>query len=866
MRRNLIWGTLLLAIVSSATAFGQEAAKPFEVKPEFFDALKPRNLGPTTMGGRIMDLAVYEKEPRIFYVATASGGLWKTENAGVTMAPVFYREGTIALGSAAVSQSDPNLVWVGTGEGSSRNSTCWGDGVYKSTDGGKTWANMGLKDTFHVPKIVIDPRNSDTVWVAGLGQLWGYNEGRGLFKSTNGGKTWTKSLYIDEKTGIIDLAMDPKNPDTMLAAAWERIRKPYSFASGGPGSGLYKTTNAGKTWRKITKGLPEGPLGRIGLNYFRANPKIVIATVEAKNGGTYRSTDGGESWTKASNTNPRPFYFSTPRQDPIDEKRVYVIGVSFHTSDDSGKTFRAMNMNIHVDHHAMWIDPADNNHFIIGNDGGVGQTRDRGKTWEHLNFMPLGQYYAIGYDMRKPYWVYGGLQDNGSWALPTQTTRGGVAFFDAIGVGGGDGFYVQVDPNDWRWVYSESQGGAITRINQATGENRGIRPRPEAGERLRFNWNTPILISPHNSSTLYIGSNKLFKTVNRGDVWKAVSPDLTTNDPAKQSPGGGVTPEDTGAERHCTIVTIGESPMKQGLLWVGTDDGNIQVSKDDGATWTNVVANIKDLPKFAWVTRVTPSRYVEGRCYVTMDNHRENDYASYVYVTEDFGATWTKLSSSLPANECAHVIKEGMTNPDLLYLGTEQSLQISLDRGKTWHRYRSNDYPTMIHHDFAIHPRELDLMIATHGRSIWILPVSPLEEMTQKNMEKPVHLCKPTNVYLMGRVGGPVWDGDRVFFSPNTQPAGNIYYFLREKSDKVVKVTISRADGTLVTELDGSTNAGLNLVTWNARGRGRSLEAGDYRVTLKVGDQEFLTSIKVEDLGSGTVDSPPREEEEENPL
>ncbi|HRJ26499.1 MAG TPA: hypothetical protein PLO61_03180 [Fimbriimonadaceae bacterium] len=829
-----------------STAGAQTTANKLD--SSFFDVLTPRSLGPTTMGGRIMDLAVYEPAPRIFYIGVAGGGVWKTVNGGLTVESVFDNDGPPAVGAVAVSQKNPDLVWVGTGEGSSRNSTSWGDGVYKSEDGGKTWKNMGLPKSFHIPRILIDPKDNNTVWVAALGQLWGANPDRGVYKTTDGGKSWKQVLFVDEKSGIADIAMDPKNPNTILAASWERMRKPYSWASGGPGSGLYKTTDGGKSWRKITKGLPETTLGRIGLSYFQADPKIVMATIEARGGGTFRSTDGGESWTKVNNLNPRPFYFSQPHYDPVNVDRLFVLGVSFHMSLDTGKTFRTVPMDVHVDHHAMWINPKDNGHWIIGNDGGVAQTRDDGRTWQHINGMPLGQYYAIGYDMRKPYWVYGGLQDNGSWAFPTQTRRGGVAYYDAYGVGGGDGFYVQVDPNDWKWLYSESQGGAISRLNQQTGESRFIRPRPPQGERYRFNWNAPIFISPHNSATIYFGGNRLFKSVDRGDNWRSLGGDLTTYDPAKQSPGGGVTPEDTGAERHCTITTIGESPLRQGLLWVGTDDGNIQVSTDDGASWTNVVGNIPNLPKNAWVTRVTPSRFAENRCYVTIDHHRENDYNSYVFVTEDLGKTWTKLSNDLGVNECAHVIKEGTRNEDLLFLGTELSLWISLDRGKNWIRYQTNEYPNMIHHDLAVHPRELDLIIGTHSRSIWILPISPLEEMTAANRAKDMHLCKPTAMQNMGRVGVPDWDGDGLFFSANTQPMARIYYHLKTATDKPVKVQIKRADGEILGDLTGSRNAGLNQVEWSGRARGRSLAPGDYSVILTVDDKSATTMLTVEDI------------------
>ncbi|MBV6457017.1 MAG: hypothetical protein HONBIEJF_00122 [Fimbriimonadaceae bacterium] len=800
------------------------------------------------MGGRVIDLAVFEKEPRIFYIATAGGGLWKTENGGITVTPVFDREKHVSIGSAAVRQDDPNVVWVGTGEESSRNSTQWGGGVYRSEDGGKTWQMLGLEKTRHISKVILHPKDKNVAWVAALGHLWGYNPDRGVFKTTDGGKTWQKTLFIDEKTGIADMAIDPNDPNVLIAAAWEKVRRPYTFISGGPGSGVYRSTDGGKTWKKANKGLPENtPLGRIGLSFFRKNSNVVIATVEAKGGGIFKSKDKGQSWTKLSNLNPRPFYFSKPLQDPSDETRIYVVATNFHVSTDSGATFRNLPMNIHVDHHAIWVNPNDSNHLIIGNDGGVAQSRDRGLAWEHINNMPLGQFYAIAFDMRKPYWVYGGLQDNGSWAGPTQTSKGGVTYLDWYGIGGGDGFHVQVDPTDWTTAYSESQGGAISRLDQVRGDFRFIRPRPPQGERYRFNWSSPFIISPHNPRTLYFGGNKLFKTVDRGDNWKVISPDLTSNDPKKQRPGeGSVSPENTGAEAHCTIVTISESPRKAGVVWVGTDDGYVWVTQDDGNKWTDVTMNIPGLPTNTWCSRVTASKHVEGRAYATFDGHRNDDYKPYVYVTEDFGKTWTSLSAGLEEDECCYVIKEGEKNPDLLVLGTELCLCFSLDRGKTWARYRSGNFPTIAVHDVAIHPRDQDLIIGTHGRSIWTLPIAPLEALTAEALGKDAVLCPPQPVYLLGRIAGQDWMGDRTFMARNTQPGTTIFYYIKADQTGEAVVTITNALGEQVAELKGPAKAGLHGLPWTARGRGR-VKPGELKVTLKVGGQELSQPLVIED-------------------
>ncbi|MCH7945825.1 MAG: hypothetical protein IIC73_07410, partial [Armatimonadetes bacterium] len=668
---------VFLALAVSSAVFAQGPAERVSSLAQFLDVLQPRELGPSVMGGRISGIAVYEKEPRIFYVASASGGLWKTENAGITLRPVFYKEAVVALGAVAVDQNDPDLVWVGTGEQNSRNSSSWGGGVYMSKDGGETWTYKGLKETKHISKVIIHPEDSDTVYVAALGHLWGENEERGIYKTTDGGESWTKVLYENERSGIIALEMDPQNPDNMLAASWERMRWAYKWASGGPATALYRSTDGGETWTKSMDGIPESDTGRIGISYHRANPKLVVATISkavvrdgnerTTDGGVYKSTDGGKSWKKMNDLNPRPFYFSLPYYDPIDEDRIYLVATQAYVSTDGGESFNTMRMSVHVDYHAFWVNPKNSNHILVGNDGGVGQSRDQGRSWEHLNYMRLGQFYAVGVDMRKPYWVYGGLQDNGSWAGPTQTAHGGVNFSDWYGIGGGDGFYVQVDPEDWRTLYSESQGGRVSRLNQETGARQSVRPRVAQGEpRLRFNWSTPIHISPHNSRTLYVGSQYLHKSINRGDNWQTISPDLTTNDESKQSPRAGVTPEDSGAERHTTITSISESEIASGLIWVGTDDGNVQLTQDGGETWTLLNDNIPNNPEY-WVSRVEASHHDLGTAYVTYTGYRNDDFRPFVYKTTDYGETWTSITANLP-NGPVNVIREHHVNPDLLFV------------------------------------------------------------------------------------------------------------------------------------------------------------------------------------------------------
>lgn len=862
MRAFVVFLSLIPALV-----FGQNQPEPAPNSlASMLQAIPPRELGPTSMGGRITDIAVCEKEKRIFYVASASGGLFKTENGGISFRAVWDKGSTVSLGSVAIAHNNPDIVYIGTGEGNVRNSVSWGDGVYKSTDGGGTWTHLGLKDSKHISQVLVDPRNPDVAFAAAMGPIWGEGGERGVYRTQDGGKTWTRTLFVDDKTGIADLIINPKNPNELIAAAWQARRWAWNFQSGGPGSGVYRSTDNGKTWRKVTKGLPYGVLGRVGLTYFHKDPRIVLATVEKPpfdafevdgvgqevSGGVFKSTDGGESWKRISIINPRPFYFSSPVIDPIDSNRMYLLGVDVLVSDDGGKTFRGTGIDIHSDFHAWWIDPADSNHIILGNDGGLAQSRDKAKTWEFVNNLSLGQFYAVHYDYQKPYFVYGGLQDNGTWAGPTQTNRGGVGFWDFFTFVGGDGFHAQVDPEEWWIVYAESQGGALQRANIRTGESRSIVPRPGTGEaRYRFNWSSPILISSHNNKTVYFGGNKLFKSIDRGDTWQVISPDLTTNDPKKMRAGeGSVTPESTGAENHCTIITIGESPLRSNVLWVGTDDGLVQVTEDGGKTWNDVTRNIPDLPANTWCSRVTPSRYVAGRCYATFDGHRNNDYNPYVYMTGDYGKTWTKLNNGLRVNDCAYVIREGTRNPDFLMLGTEMSLYFSLDRGQTWTRYTTGTWPTVAVHDIQIHPRDLDAIIATHGRALWILPVGAFESLTREALADEVTLCKPQPVYLIGRSSQGIFNGDREWRSRNTQPGTTIFFYLANAPKEDPEVRVTTAGGqTVMLENVRTRKAGLNSVRWAPGGGFRSAQMapGEYRVVLKVDGKEYVSSVTVED-------------------
>ncbi|MCP2606563.1 hypothetical protein NLC27_03300, partial [Candidatus Aminicenantes bacterium AC-708-I09] len=828
-------------------------------------------IGPANMGGRIDDFAVIEDKPYIFYVATASGGVWKTINNGITWEPVFDEQPVSSIGAIAVAPSDPNIVWVGTGEANNRQSSSWGNGVYKSTDGGKTWKHMGLTETHHIGRIVIHPKNPNIVYVAGAGHLWGPNKERGLFKTTDGGKTWEKVLYINEDTGCIDVAIDPESPDTLYAAMYQRRRTPFGFNGGGPYSGLYKTTDGGKTWIKLTNGLPKGDTGRIGIAIYRKNPDIVYAIIENKDGGVFRSEDRGLTWKKMSSTNPRPMYYSQIRIDPNNDLRIWVLGARMYYSEDGGKTFRTdWVTRIHGDHHALWINPKNSNHMILGSDGGIHISYDGGKTWDFINNIPLGQFYEVGYDMRKPYYVYGGLQDNGTWAGPSSTKYAvGITNEDWYKVGGGDGFYAQVDPIDHNIVYIESQNGNLMRFNLKTGQRRAIRPIPKKeGEEYRFNWNSPLLISPHDSKTIYYGGNKLFISHDRGETWEETI-DLTKQIDRDKLKIMGVPLSDEnilskndGISSYGNITTISESPIRKGLIWVGTDDGNLQVSLDGGKTWENVVNRIKGVPEYTPVTRVIASRFREGRAYVTFDGHTRDDFTPYVFVTEDYGKTWKSLRSNLPDGVTINVIREHHRNPNLLFIGTEFGAYFTIDRGKKWVKFKN--LPTVPVDDIAIHPRENDLIFGTHGRSVWILDdITPLEQLTQAVLDSDFYLfdIRPTTIFSYISHKGNL--GHKFFTAPNPPFGAIINYYLKEKLKEKVKIIIFDSKGKKIRELSGPSKQGINRINWDLRYESPKVERRErrgffgvprapfvlpdtYQVKLVVGEKEMNKTVKIE--------------------
>jgi len=835
--------------------------------------LTPRNIGPANMGGRIDDFAVAESNPFIIYVATASGGVWKTTNNGVTWKPIFDDQVTSTIGNIDVAPTNPEIVWIGTGEPNNRQSSSWGNGVYKSTDGGNSWKHMGLVETQSIARVRIDHTNPNIVYIAAIGHLWGPNEERGVFKTTDGGKTWNKVLYVNENTGCIDLAIDPENNQIIYAAMYQRRRRGWGFIGSGPGSALYKTSDGGTTWKKLTNGLPEGDNGRIGIDIYRSDPNVVYAVIENKKGGTFRSDDKGETWTKMSDTNPRPMYYSKIRIDPNNDQRIWELGARMYTSYDGGKTFDTrIVQRIHGDHHAMWINPNNSNHMVLGSDGGIYFSYDRGFTWDFVNTIAIGQFYEVGFDFEKPYNVYGGLQDNGSWAGPSATRYSiGITNEDWYKVGGGDGFYTQVDPNDSKILYVESQNGSLRRMNLHTKETKSIRPTPEnPGERYRFNWNSPVLISPHNSKTIYYGGNKLFKSTDTGDNWTA-SIDLTTQQDREKLPMMGMLPDTNTLSRHDgisyygDIITISESPITKGLLWVGTDDGNVQLSRDGGANWANLIDKFSDVPKYTYVSRVVASHFKEGRAYVTFDGHRNDDFTPYVFATENFGKKWKPISTGLPVGTTVNVIREHFRNENLLFIGTERGAFFSIDRGQTWNMFKN--LPMVPVDDLAIHPRENDLIFGTHGRSVWILDdITPLEQLSEEVLKSESYLFKVKTAERFRRFSHKGNTGHKLFIGPNPQYGALITYYLNTSLGRRdnVRITILDSEGEQVRRLQGTKKRGFNRVGWNLRYAGPARQGaaqgrpggrtssgpyvvpGEYTIELSVKGKTFTTPVKVE--------------------
>lgn len=819
-----IWFVVLFfiyAFILQAAGFDYEKA---------LELFTPRNIGPAVMGGRTVDFAVVKNNSSIIYAAVGPSGLWKSTDNGIHWSPSFENESTVAVGCVSVSASHPDIVWVGSGEATSRNSVGIGDGVYKSLDAGKTWKNMGLKETRHIDRILIDPNNPDTVYVGAMGHLWGPNKDRGVFKTTDGGKTWKKILYFDEFTGVADMAMDPSNSHIIYAAAYYHLRKPYHFTSGGPNSGIYKTMDGGETWKQLKEGLPEGINGRCGLSICLTRPNVVYALVENKNGGIFRSDDKGETWRRMGDkktydkVNFRPFYYSKITVDPNNDLVVYVYSGRAWVSNDGGKTFEEIAQVLHPDHHRIWVDPDNSDHLIDGNDGGIDISWDRGKKWYSVQNQPWAEVYQLTYDMRDPYYVYAGLQDNGEWAGPSNSRQiKGILNKHWTPVGGGDGFYVQVNPKDHNELYRNYQMGNIERFDQRSGQTQPIMPKaPLDGEPYRFNWNSPILLSPHDPNIIYFGGNYLFKSVNKGHSWQKISPDLSTVDPEKQKDSGGpIGLDNTGAEVHCTIFTLAESPLNAGVIWAGTDDGNLWITTDNGKNWKNVIKNIKGLPSSSWVSRVEASRTAEGKAYVTFDRHRSDDYAPYIYKTTDYGKTWTALRNNLPDTGYLYVVREDPVNPDLLYVGSEFGLFFSFDGGKKWLPFK-HKFPTASVRDLAVHPREHDLIIGTHGRGVYIVDhIGPLQEMKPAIGMKDAYLFDMRDATIYYQRKDDEYYAQPVFSAPNPPYGVPVTFYLKEKSaeNQPVKLHIYDLAGAEIRTIETAGEKGFNRIYWNLRGK-----------------------------------------------
>jgi photosystem II stability/assembly factor-like uncharacterized protein len=795
----------LLILFISAIAFSQQfnASK--------FKNIKTRSIGPAGMSGRITAIDAVTNNPDIIYVGSASGGLWKSESGGVDWKPIFDKYGPMSIGAVAIQQSNPDVIWVGTGEGNPRNSVSGGLGLYKSLDAGKTWNLVGLKKTRNIQRIIIDKTNPDIVYVGAIGSSWGENSERGVFKTIDGGKTWTKSLFVNNKTGCADLVVDPNNPNKLLAAMWEHQRKPWTFTSGGEGSGIYLTYDGGENWKKLTNknGFPKGNLGRIGLAIAPSNSNISYALVEAKKNALYKSEDGGENWKKVNDKSSgrgkggignRPFYYSHIYVDPINENRLYTIFTYVNVSDDGGKTFKQLmpaynsTKGVHPDHHAWWVHPKDPSFMIDGNDGGLNITHNKGKTWRFVENLPVGQFYHINVDNDFPYNVYGGMQDNGSWGGPAYVLKAqGIrnSYWQELMFG--DGFDVIPDPSNSQYGYAMSQEGYVGRYNKKTGYVKMIRPtHPNPDVKLRFNWNAAIAMNPIDKKTIYFGSQFVHKSTDKGYTWQIISPDLTTNnkEQQKQFESGGLTMDATGAENHCTILAIEPSTLDGNLIWVGTDDGNVQLTQNGGKTWTNVAKNIKGMPKGSWVPQIRASKFNKREAYVVVNNYRQFDFKPYLFRTRDYGKTWENILKDKPESfGYAHTIIQDIEEPKLLFLGTEFGLYISIDEGKTWTKW-TNNFPTVSTMDLAIQPREQDLVIGTFGRSIYILddirPFRALAKEGNQLLNKPLQLFTPPKAFITQnqQPSGTRFGANAIFNGDNRKKGVMITYSINKPETK----------------------------------------------------------------------------------
>ncbi len=844
-----------LAVTVRPTSMTAQAADA-----AIFRGLTIRNIGPANMGGRIVDIEAVETDFKRVFVASASGGVFKSVNAGTTWRPIFDDYPSASIGDIALFHPNPDILWVGTGEANNRNSVAWGDGVYKSTDGGDTFTHVGLTSTHQIARVITHHTDQDVVYVCAIGHLWGYSGDRGLFKTTDGGETWTKlrsGLPDDGKTGCTDLVMHPTDPNVLYAAFYHRLRKPWTFHSGSPAGGIFKSTDGGATWIELTNGLPPGETGRIGLAIYRRHPEIVMAFVEAEQSddlarpgsGVYRSQNGGASWQYVNTYNNRPFYYSQIRINPTDDQRVYLLTTRFMVSEDGGVSLGngSEDQEIHGDFHAMWIDPNDGDRYYIGDDKGLHLTYDHGEHFVFLDNFAIGQYYRIGVDMRDPYFVYGGLQDNGSYGGPSfaRDVRGIPNDYNWK-LHWGDGQDVQVDPTNWRLLYTSSENGNFMQYDVPTRSYTRGGPSPtnitnydaavppgerHGGREFRYNWSAPMVMSPHDAATLYFGAQYVFKTTDGGNTWTIISPDLTTNDPVKRVQGqsGGLTPDNTGAEYHCSLTSIAASTITPDVIWVGTDDGNVQLTRNGGATWNNVRRNIPGVPEGIWVDRVEASHHDAGTAYVVFDGHRSDVFTPWIFKTTDYGRTWTDIAADIPDGQVVHVVREDWRNPNLLFAGTEFGLFVSLNGGGSWAPFRDG-FPTVAVQDLVIHPRDHDLVVGTHGRSIWIIDdITPLQQLTEH--------VRQSDAYLFEQRPATLWEntsrgGQRGHFwfageNPSTFQAvrdlphaayrtlAQITYYLGRTATSAPILEIVDVQRTRLRTVTLSRDAGVHRYNWD---------------------------------------------------
>jgi len=893
-----------------------------------------RNIGNANQKGRISAVDALDDNFAYVVVGTASGGVFKSTNAGNTWEPIFEHYGSASIGDVAIFEGDPNIIWVGTGEECGRNTSAWGDGVYKSTDGGTTFTNMGLEDTLTIGTVLTHPTDPDIVYVAALGNIWGPSE-RGFFKSTDGGETWdklTNGLPNDDRTGAVEAVMHPDDPNTIWVAFWHRERTSYRLDSGGPEGGVFKTTDGGRTFTRLTEGLPEGASGKIGMGVSRSNPDVLMmhyehgfqppqrledgspnpdyADMSKAGSGLYRSSDGGSTWTYVNRYWSRPFYYNHIAIDPNDDEHVFSYTIRFQQSFDGGRTLEPMPGGSGHCYHALWLDPHDSKRFWNGNDGGLYLTHDGGENWLTFKNLNATQYYAIGVDMRDPYYVCGGLQDAGSSCGPSMTRANAIYTNDWYNISGGDGYHVQIDPDDWRNVYSEphpgNTGGRIQRLDAYTRESEAIRPAKDINivnydeyitpgieavqlekgwgpmGAFRWNWSSPIVMSPHNGRTVFFGGNHVFKTTDRGESWYIISPDLSKNEDHKTiKESGGLTPDHDpggGAEFHGTIMTIAQSPLNEEVIWVGTDDGNVQVTRDGGASWTNVQPNLPDMPApDLWVSRVEASHFAEGTAYVAVDGHRSSYFEPWIFKTTDFGQSFTRINEGIPNDQPVYVVKEDLKNPDLLFAGTEFAVYFSIDGGDSWARL-NNNLPTVAVHDLVIHPRDADLIIGTHGRGLWIMDdISALQQMTPEVRSSPAHLFDNAVATRWLRIQPQGTGGSLAFQGENPSRDAAISYFIGDNVSGDVTLIISDVTGENRRTYTMPARPGINKLEWDMRydptpgqlrafeermerfrqtgrgGRGFNQSGpqgdaapiGTYRVALTVNGTEYLSSVTI---------------------